>query len=189
MPLTRIDNALSRLVPYEYTNWTCKGPLWTREMPQGCCSRNCPGHERSRGHCGGVHGKAACRTPGSQETWSNERRHPLLRNGRWRQGVRMSTHHPACPLAVPVGQAGWCVPARFARALAMLVLAAGLYGTPAFPVDKQASGGAAAEPQSESLWNRGPLTGSCQLLAQNTHPYMPAEKSRKGWLERLRQGM
>jgi hypothetical protein len=42
----------------------------------------------------------------------------------------------------------------------MLVLAAGLYGTPAFPVDKQASGGAAAEPQSESLWNRGTLTGS-----------------------------
>src|SRR5919201_6601604 len=58
------------------------------------------------------------------------------------------------------GKAGWCGPARFARALAMLVLAAGLYGTPAFPVDKKASGGAAAEPQSESLWNRGTLTGS-----------------------------
>jgi len=85
MHLTRIDNARSRLVSYEYANWTCKGPLWTREMPQSCCSRNCTGHERSRGHCGGVHGQAACRTPGSQETWSNERRHPLLRNGRWRK--------------------------------------------------------------------------------------------------------
>jgi porin len=72
----------------------------------------------------------------------------------------MSTHHPAFPTGTAKGQAGWCVPARFARALAMLVLAAGLYGTPAFPVDKQASGGAAAEPQSESLWNRGTLTGS-----------------------------
>jgi porin len=72
----------------------------------------------------------------------------------------MSTHHPAFPTGTAKGKAGWCVPARFARALAMLVLAAGLYGTPAFPVDKQASGGAAAEPQSESLWNRGTLTGS-----------------------------
>jgi hypothetical protein len=85
MHLTRIDNVRLRLVSYEYANWTCKGPLWTKEMPQSCCSRNCTGHERSRGHCGGVHGQAACRTPGSQETWSNERRHPLLRNGRWRK--------------------------------------------------------------------------------------------------------
>jgi transposase-like protein len=30
---------------------------------------------------------------------------------------------------------------------------------------------------------------SCQVLAQNTHPYMPAEKGRKALLERLRQGM
>ena len=38
---------------------------------------------------------------------------------------------------------------------------------------------------SQQLWPRG----SCQFLAQNTHPYMPAEKGRKALLERLRQGM
>ena len=28
-------------------------------MPHGCCSRNCTGYERSRGHCGKPHGKAS----------------------------------------------------------------------------------------------------------------------------------
>ena len=72
----------------------------------------------------------------------------------------MSPHPPALPTGTAQGHAGWCGPARFARVLALLVLAAGLYGTPAFPVDTQASGRAAAEPQSESLWNQGTLTGS-----------------------------
>src|SRR4029434_3768715 len=48
----------SRLVWYPYITWVWKGPRWTREMPPGCCSRNCTGDERSRGHCGAIHGKA-----------------------------------------------------------------------------------------------------------------------------------
>ena len=46
-----------------------------------------------------------------------------------------------------------------ARALCMIALAAGLCSTPACPVDAQASGGAAAATQAESLWDRETLTG------------------------------
>jgi porin len=46
-----------------------------------------------------------------------------------------------------------------ARTLSMMVLAAGLCGASVLPVEAQASGGAAAATTSESLWDRGTLTG------------------------------
>ena len=46
-----------------------------------------------------------------------------------------------------------------ARALSIIVLAAGLCGTSALPVDQKVSGGAAAETKSESLRARETLTG------------------------------
>ena len=46
-----------------------------------------------------------------------------------------------------------------ARALSIIVLVAGWCSTSVFPTDEQASGGAAAETRSESLWDRGTLTG------------------------------
>ena len=50
-----------------------------------------------------------------------------------------------------------CTP--LARSLAILVLAAGLWGTSAFPADEKAAGRAAAEPKAKSLWDQGTLTG------------------------------
>jgi len=50
-----------------------------------------------------------------------------------------------------------CTP--LARALSIIVLAAGLCGAGALPVEEQASGGAAAETKSASLWDRETLTG------------------------------
>ena len=49
--------------------------------------------------------------------------------------------------------------ARILSIIALIALAAGLCSTAAFAVSKKASGGAAAEMKSESLWDRGTLTG------------------------------
>src|SRR5262245_19206851 len=46
-----------------------------------------------------------------------------------------------------------------ARILSIIALAAGLCSTAAFAVSKKALGGAAGETRSESLWDRGTLTG------------------------------
>jgi porin len=48
---------------------------------------------------------------------------------------------------------------QLARALSMLVLAAGLCGAEALPIDEQASGGTAAQTPAASLWGRETLTG------------------------------
>jgi hypothetical protein len=66
--------------------------LWKREMPQGCCSRNCTGYESSQCHCGPSMGRRVSREPGSQETCFKEHERNL-RNGRLRTGVNMCRQH------------------------------------------------------------------------------------------------